>query len=147
MSKIKVIAFHYTDEQLFQSALKIRTKVFVEEQNVDKAIEFDGFDADARHYIACIGEEPAGTARYRHVADGIKLERFAVSKAMRGRGIGEALVKAVLGDVLPFNKRIFLHAQEPVIGFYQKFGFQTIGKRFYEANIPHLTMIYQDNSK
>lgn len=147
MSTIQVIAFSFNNEQFFQLALKIRTRVFVEEQNVDKAIEFDGLDQNARHYLAYYDEQPAGTARYRKVANGIKLERFAVSRPMRGKGIGEELVKTVLQDVLPLKSRIFLHAQEPVIGFYQKFGFQTIGNRFYEANIPHFTMIYQDNSK
>jgi predicted GNAT family N-acyltransferase len=36
---------------------------------------------------------------------------------------------------------IYLHAQVPVIGFYEAFGFRCAGPVFEEAGIPHRKMI------
>lgn len=69
------------------------------------------------------------------------MERFAVLKEHRGKGVGEALVKNTL-DKLSDNDFIYLNAQESVIKFYEKFGFKVVGNRFYEADIPHRKMEY-----
>ena len=68
------------------------------------------------------------------------MERFAVLKEARGKGVGEALVNYTL-DQLKDNDFIYLNAQESVIKFYEKFGFVAVENRFYEANIPHKKMI------
>jgi predicted GNAT family N-acyltransferase len=38
-------------------------------------------------------------------------------------------------------KSIYLHAQVPVIGFYESLGFGCVGRIFDEASIPHRKMI------
>jgi predicted GNAT family N-acyltransferase len=38
-------------------------------------------------------------------------------------------------------EKIYLHAQTPVIGFYEKMGFRCVGPVFDEAGIPHRKMI------
>jgi predicted GNAT family N-acyltransferase len=38
---------------------------------------------------------------------------------------------------------IYLHAQEHAMNFYQKYGFEAQGDRFYEAGIPHFKMVYR----
>ena len=39
-------------------------------------------------------------------------------------------------------KMIYLHAQIPVIGFYEKMGFHCVGRVFKEAGIPHRKMVF-----
>jgi predicted GNAT family N-acyltransferase len=68
------------------------------------------------------------------------MERFAVLKEYRGKGIGEELVKYTF-DKLKDNDFIYLNAQESVIKFYKKFGFEVVGDCFFEADIPHKRMI------
>ena len=80
-----------------------------------------------------------GTARYRVTNNGTKLERFAVLKTYRNRGVGKALVEFIL-DTLNQDD-IYLHAQESVVDFYTPLGFKKIGKQFFEADIPHWKMI------
>ena len=36
--------------------------------------------------------------------------------------------------------RAYLHAQEAVVGFYERLGFVVEGERFFEADIPHVAM-------
>ncbi len=121
-------------------AFAIRRQVFCIEQKVSEKIEMDEFDNVATHILANINGNPVGTARWRFTKHGTKMERFAVLKEYRGKGVGEALVKYTL-DKLKDNDFIYLNAQESVIKFYEKYGFETVGNCFYEANIPHKKMI------
>jgi predicted GNAT family N-acyltransferase len=118
----------------------IRRQVFCLEQNVPEDIEMDEFDEDATHILAYINDNPVGTARWRFTEDGAKMERFAVLNEYRGKGVGEALVNYTLGKLKDYDC-IYLNAQESVIKFYEKFGFDVVGDRFYEADIPHKMMI------
>jgi predicted GNAT family N-acyltransferase len=123
-----------------EQAFAIRRQVFCIEQNVSEEIEMDEFDDVATHILAFINDKPVGTARWRFTEEGAKMERFAVLKEYRGKDVGEALVKYTL-DKLKDNDFIYLNAQESVIKFYKKFGFLSVGNRFYEADIPHKKMI------
>jgi predicted GNAT family N-acyltransferase len=141
----KMISVLFIDnDDLLAQAFLIRQKVFVEEQNVDYDIEYDEFEDDSRHFLAVYNFVPAGAARWRHTDKGIKLERFAVLKEYRNAGIGESLLNAVLEDVgNPDNTLIYLHAQNQVIPFYEKYGFGVVGDEFEEAGILHHEMIYK----
>lgn len=123
-----------------EQAFAIRRQVFCIEQNVSEEIEMDEFDDVATHILAFINDKPVGTARWRFTEEGAKMERFAVLKEYRGKDVGEALVNYTL-DKLKDNDFIYLNAQESVIKFYEKFGFLSVGNRFYEADIPHKKMI------
>ncbi|MFC1760369.1 GNAT family N-acetyltransferase [Candidatus Neomarinimicrobiota bacterium] len=123
-----------------ERAYAIRRQVFCLEQNVPEDIEMDEFDEDSTHILAYINDNPVGTARWRSTEDGAKMERFAVLNEFRGKGVGEALVNYTLGKLKDYDC-IYLNAQESVIKFYEKFGFDVVGDRFYEADIPHKMMI------
>ena len=126
-------------------AFSIRRTVFIEEQNVPEVIEMDSFDKTASHILAFDRERPVGTARWRTTGNGIKLERFAVLREFRGMGIGKTLVQFIM-EFLGFEERIYLHAQESVVAFYEKFDFQVQGELFFEAGIPHRLMVYNKDS-
>jgi len=121
---------------------EIRFTVFVEEQKVDEVEEYDEFESECPHFLAFADGIPAGTARWRKTEKGFKLERFAVLQPFRKFGIGSALVKIVLTEVLLLSsgKPIYLHAQVQAIPFYQKLGFEPIGDKFIEADIDHRAM-------
>jgi predicted GNAT family N-acyltransferase len=132
-----------TDSQL-RIAFAIRQKVFVEEQAVDPELEYDEFEKSSRHFLASQGGIPAGTARWRRTDKGIKMERFAVMAEYRGQGVGAALIKNVLQDIGdPGNELVYLHAQNQVIPFYERYGFEVSGGEFEEADILHHKMIYR----
>jgi len=124
-------------------ALAIRHEVFVKGQNVDPAIEYE-HEEEARHYLLLLDEKPVATARWRETEKGIKLERFATLKEYRNMGFGADLLKEILKDIFPLNKKIYLHSQLTAVPFYEKYGFVKEGKIFYEANIGHYKMTFSD---
>jgi predicted GNAT family N-acyltransferase len=123
----------------------IRRKVFVDEQNVPAALEFDIYEQEAFHFIGFYNEVPCATARWRNTEKGIKLERFAVLPLYRNNGIGAAILKYVLNDIKPHNKETYLHAQVRAKNFYLKHQFKVEGSSFFEANIEHYVMTLKTN--
>ncbi len=133
------------DFQELLDAYLIRERVFVEEQKVPKEFEIDEFENVCQHYLARDDDGKAiGTARWRKTDRGFKLERFAILKEWRGKGIGSLLVKKVLEDVqankLNDQELVYLHSQVDAIPLYAKFGFKQVGKQFEECGILHCEM-------
>ena len=120
----------------------IRHRVFIVEQNVPEHVEVDQFEKSARYFLAALDGQFVGTARWRKTNKGIKLERFAVLKNKRTYGVGGALVEFMLEQVIN-ETVVYLHAQDHVISFYKKFGFQPVGDYFYEGDISHQEMVWK----
>jgi len=134
------------NETDWEHAKRVRTRVFIEEQDCPPEEEWDQWDATSRHVLGTVDGEPVATARWRTVADEealvAKLERFAVLPAHRGRGYGRQLVRYVLHDAQRAGfDRFMLHAQSHLEDFYADFGFEPVGERFMEAGIPHIKMV------
>jgi len=132
-----------TKEQL-DAVFHIREQVFVVEQEVAAEEEYDEFEDSSLHFLASLDGLPVGTARWRFTANGVKMERFAVLEEARGKGVGQALVAAVLADIdgMPeaTGKMKYLHAQLHAMPLYAKFGFQQVGEQFEECAILHYKM-------
>ena len=133
----------YSDSEVCSQIFDIRKAVFVDEQLVSAEEEFDEYETSSLHYLGMLNGHPAGTARWRIKADGIKLERFAVLAAFRKKGVAAAVLKKVLEDTIPLRQVIYLNAQVSAMGLYEKFSFKPVGPLFVEANIDHYKMIYQ----
>ena len=129
------------DEDDVNAALAIRREVFCGEQGVDESEEIDGLDSECRHYLARLAGKAVGTARTRFLADdrGVKIERVAVLKSLRGCGIGEAIMICALTDITVGPA--VLNAQLQVESFYARLGFVTTGEVFQEAGIDHVRMV------
>ena len=129
-----------TTDQDYRDCLYIRNKVFIEEQNINKKLEYDDKKVSASYIVAKINLIAVGTARYRSTEIGMKLERFAVLKEYRRLGVGKSLV-SFLVKTLKSEKNLYLYSQKKVVGFYKKLGFKVKGDMFYEAKIPHYKMV------
>lgn len=120
----------------------VRRAVFVEEQGVPEALEWDGEDETALHGLATTTEgEPIGTARLIAQGPLAQIGRMAVLKPWRGRGVGTALLERMLKEAQARGHRgVFLNAQTTALPFYERFGFQREGDEFLDAGIPHYRM-------
>ena len=126
-----------------QTCLALRRVVFIEEQQVPEAEEVDGRDGDALHLLAQIDGVPVGCARLLLSGETGKIGRVCVLRALRGQGIGAALIRAAL-DVLrdrPGITQARLGAQIHAIGFYEALGFVAEGPEYLDAGIRHRDMV------
>ena len=140
-----ILVNNIKDQSDKKKAFEIRNLVFCEEQKVSKKIEFDGLDEICDHYLAKINELPIGTARIREEKKGtFKIERMAVLKEYRKKGVGKAIIKKILKHYINLNKvnNLILNSQIEAKDFYKKFGFVEVGEEFIEANIIHIKMMY-----
>lgn len=116
-----------SDAELVQ-AQAIRRQVFVEEQGIPAALEYDGADPSAIHVVAYQGECAVATGRLLLEADGLGiLGRIAVVANARGQGIGGQVVRqleqcAVTAGV----QRLILHPHAYLEKFYTDLGYQTV---------------------
>lgn len=117
----------------------VRRSVFIEEQNVPEALEWDEMDERSYHVLAFDSHgAPIGTGRL--LLDG-HIGRMAVLKAWRGRGVGSAILRTLLDLAQKEgHETVKLNAQIHALAFYKKHGFKVFGSEFMEAGIPHRAM-------
>lgn len=117
----------------------VREQVFVGEQNIPSEIEFDEIDPHCQHAIARDAlHRPIGTGR---LTPEHKIGRMAVLPEWRNRGVGKALLQALIDKAASLGwTEVDTFAQVSVTGFYEKFGFIRMGDVFTEAGIPHQAM-------
>jgi predicted GNAT family N-acyltransferase len=118
---------------------KVREEVFIDEQHVPIALEWDGMDEAAQHLLAVsVAGEPIGCAR---LTGGGNIGRMAALKSWRGLGVGSTLLtRAVSLYQQQGADRITLSAQMHAIPFYEKFGFQGCSEPYLDADILHIDM-------
>ena len=117
----------------------VRRAVFIEEQRVPEELEWDEADERAYHVLATDeAGRPIGTGRLKLDC---QIGRMAVLKSWRGRGVGSAILEALLGLARKEGCTVVrLHAQTHALSFYEKYGFEAVGAEFEEAGIPHRAM-------
>lgn len=117
----------------------VRDTVFVQEQLVPQDMEWDDLDPLCRHVLARdVDGRAIGTGR---LTPEHKIGRMAVLADWRGRGVGDALLRALIDEARRLGWReVSLHAQVAAIGFYVRQGFLPYGAPFVEAGIDHQAM-------
>jgi predicted GNAT family N-acyltransferase len=129
------------DEEM-EAVLRVRRRVFVEEQAVPEEEEWDAFDATATHFALRWGNQVVGAARLVDRGDGwFKIGRVAVLPEARGRGGGAMLMAAALALARRMGARwVLIDAQVAAIPFYERLGYLAEGDVFMDAGIPHRRM-------
>jgi len=131
-----------TGDVELQEAFEVRRQVFVREQGISEDLVFDGHDREALHMVVEDGERVIGSARVQFLAGNqAKLERMAVLKHYRRKGIGKEILLFL--DAVWKDKQVqqvIIHAQLEVVPFYKLCGFDEFGSPFQEAGIKHIKM-------
>ncbi len=124
-------------------AMDVRRTVFVMEQRIDEAEEYDGLDDTCLHFVAVADGKVIGAARLRFPEPGYaKIERMAVLKPFRRCGAGAGILACAEGEVrLKGVSHAVLHAQITAEQFYITCGYHAEGPHFYEAGIEHVKMV------
>lgn len=117
----------------------IRTAVFIREQHVPPALEWDELDVEAMHLLALDWSGNAiGCAR---ILGNGNIGRMAVLPAWRGQGVGTTLLQnAIRLCQLHGWQPVKLSAQTHAIPFYNRAGFTVCSEEYPDAGIPHRDM-------
>jgi predicted GNAT family N-acyltransferase len=117
---------------------KIRTPVFIEEQDVAPDFEWDEIDTTAVHLLAVLNNEVIACLR---IIEYQKIGRMAVLKAWRGKGVGNAILEEAIKLCKNHGSTcIKLSAQTHAIGFYKQAGFKVVSEEYCDVHIPHVDM-------
>lgn len=134
-----------TTLQLYE-LMRLRVDVFVVEQTCPYP-ELDGKDTlDGVYHllgyhddelVACARLLPAGTTY-----DNVSIGRVVTKKTARGGGLGHKLLEEALTqcEALWSEQTIDIGAQEHLIEYYSRHGFNVISDSYLEDGIPHVDM-------
>lgn len=132
-----------TNQNFLDEFLAIRSEVFIKEQKIDKAIEYDGLDSldnpSIQYFGIFLNEQLIGACRLHFQEQIIILQRFAILKQYRKQGYGSKLLEFITNTYSNYD--IHLKAQVHSVKYYEKNGFKVIGKPQVIANITHLPMV------
>ncbi|SFB72796.1 Predicted N-acyltransferase, GNAT family [Collimonas sp. OK412] len=120
-------------------ARAVRFDVFVIEQKIPVELEWDDMDEHCLHAVAYDAAGHAiGTGRL--LPDG-HIGRMAVRAAGRGKGVGAAILKALMAQARQRgDAEVVLNAQTQAEAFYGRYGFSRDGEEYDEAGIAHICM-------
>ena len=131
-------------DQLQQDAKLIRTQVFICEQGITEADEWDDQDVISQHFVIYDQDQPIATAR---LLENNSVGRVAVLKAYRGQGIGQMIMLEIISYAQKQRLSVLtLSSQVHAISFYEKLGFTVQGNSYDECGISHIEMTMNLNT-
>ena len=131
-------------DEVQEAAATVRRAVFIDEQGISDADEWDEDDARATHLVVSnLSGWPAATGRLIPGPQALeaRIGRLAVQRSARGAGLGREVLLALVDDARARGfERVTLHAQCTAQALYASAGFQPVGEVFDEVGIPHQKM-------
>ncbi|KRN93572.1 GNAT family N-acetyltransferase [Pediococcus stilesii] len=127
---------------VYLDALEIRKQVFIEEQGIDPALEFDENEDFFTYFVGYDDGRPVVTARARRTDDDVWLvQRVATRSGYRRHGLARDLFEFIEDEAKKAKiKKIRLHAQETAEPFYFAMNYNRISGPEMEAGIVHYWM-------
>jgi len=122
---------------------QIRTKVFIEEQNVPIQRErIVAEDTAATHLLVLLKDAPVATGRILAVDGKFILGRIAVLREYRGRGLGKLVTELLAQKCFEMGAdEVVLSSQYHAKGFYEELGFDVCSEVYMDAGIEHVSMV------
>lgn len=138
-AELHVASFHDLDTTTLYALLRLRTDVFVVEQECPYP-ELDGRDTEPGTRHLWLARDRDVLAYLRILADpgAERIGRVAVARHERGAGHAGRLMSEALAVI--GNRPAVLAAQTHLAGFYGRYGFTVSGAEYVEDGIPHVPM-------
>ncbi|MGE0562169.1 MAG: GNAT family N-acetyltransferase [Flavobacteriales bacterium] len=148
MEKITWIYKHFSDLTAleYHHILFLRTEIFVVEQNcpyqeVDKkdVVSYHLYGTNSNNEVVAVTRIVPQNVSYKEISIG----RVAINKKYRGTGLAhELILKTFEAAENIFGKQaIRISAQEYLLNYYTKHGFNKVGEMYLEDDIPHVEML------
>ncbi|MEU8656798.1 GNAT family N-acetyltransferase [Actinoplanes philippinensis] len=138
--ELRVASFRDLDTTTLYEILKLRSEVFVVEQEC-AYLDPDGRDTEpgTRHLWFAQGNRVRAYLRILSDHGVERIGRVVTAPEARGHGLAGRLITeaiAVIG-----NRPSVLHAQAHLSDFYGRYGYVVNGPEYLEDGIPHVPMI------
>jgi len=139
------VTFLYIDinSQYYKDAVALRFSVFYKEFDLDINIINDSYETSSIHLAAIAGGKVIGFGRLSFNGSTARISQMAVSRKMRGIGIGSHIMNIFIDRSKQEGCRtVFLNARLDAVSFYRKFGFETAGDEFpsERTGLTHIRM-------
>ena len=129
---------------LLERANELRFRVLHEPFGVERDDDWNDDDPASSHVVVTVGEDVVGYGRLTSDPDGTgQIRQVAVSKAWERRGIGTALIDALLARAADLGMTdVWLNARLTAVPFYEKLGFRVTSSVFNSPRtyLPHVRM-------
>ncbi len=141
---INIKEFNELTTMELYSILKLRSKVFVVEQNCIY-LDIDDRDKNANHLYIEEDEDVVAYLRIVFTDAKTSIGRVVVNEEHRSNGYASLLMRRAIKHIYSvLNKEdITISAQAYLIFFYESLGFKIEGKEYLEDGIPHIKMIHK----
>lgn len=128
---------------IYKDSLKIRHKVFVDEQKVPVDLEIDHLEKSSIHGVLYNSNQAVATLRlYQSKSRSYQVQRVAVLKRFRKKGYGKTLMLKAENKAKELDAdQLILDSQNTAIPFYKKLAYQISSGEFLDAGILHHTMV------
>lgn len=140
---IEAIWTEDTQSQIYQDSLAIRLEIFIDEQGYPDGSELDELEEETIHLVLYEDQQAIATNRiYQVNNETYRIERVAVRKNARKRGLGERLIKEAEAKIIELDgKKITLKSEDIAITFYKRFGYKPAGDEIMEYGFSHQAMM------
>jgi ElaA protein len=138
--ELRVASFRDLDTTTLYEILKLRSEVFVVEQEC-AYLDPDGRDAEpgTRHIWFARGKKVRAYLRILSDHGVERIGRVVTAPDARGAGLAGRLITEAITVI--GNRPSVLHAQAHLADFYGRFGYVINGPEYLEDGIPHVPMI------
>lgn len=148
MPKYITQSFNDLDNNTLYELLRLRSEVFVVEQNC-VYLDLDNKDQDALHcYIQLENGDITGYTRIFNIGkcynDFTSIGRVIVNPQYRRQNFGKEIMKYSIKECEKIfgQHPIKIGAQQYLRKFYHELGFKETGNDYLEDGIPHTTLIF-----
>lgn len=127
----------------WEGVVRLRLRVYVDEQKVPLELELDEYDRSAWHLALLWQDTVVGTLRVVWEPDEVAhIGRLAIAADHRKKGLASVLIQRAIDEAINRGcRRAVLDAQTWITHLYAAFGFSVTGDEFLDAGIPHFRMV------
>lgn len=143
--ELRVASFRDLDTTTLYEILKLRSEVFVVEQEC-AYLDPDGRDTEpgTRHLWFARGQQVRACLRILDDAGVDRIGRVVTAPDARGIGLAGRLIAEAITVI--GGRPSVLDAQAHLVGFYRRFGYAVDGAEYLEDGIPHVPMFRAGSS-
>lgn len=95
-----------------------------------QSVHYEKYYPNATFQVILVDDEPAGRLYVDRWAKEIRIVDITLLPPFRGRGVGSALLQALIGESTAAGKPLSIHVekQNPAMALYFRLGFRAVGE-------------------